>query len=349
MYIKEKVCSYESLYAAMEKCKKGVAWKNSVQAFTLHPIHRLETLRDQLLGDTYEISGYTKFIVYEPKQRDILATKFRDRVFQRSFCDNYLYDELTKSFIQDNAACQRGGGTEYSRKRMDNHLMEFYRENGSNDGYVLKIDIKDYFGSTSHDVAKNAVEKRVVNKWARDKVFQVIDNFPGKIGLGLGSELIQLIQLSVLDDLDHYIKEVLHVKHYVRYMDDMVLIHQDKNFLIECLQIIDAKLRELNLLMSFKKTYIQKLHVGFKYLGFRYKLTETGGVIPVVLKNKFKNEKHHLKGIVECVKDGRMTRDEADDCFLSYLSYLQSSENHAKRCNGTNIQRITNYYNSLWI
>lgn len=212
MKLKNKVCSFDALYDAMMKCKQGVAWKESVQNFTLNPIHRIMKLSDELLNDTYKISPYTKFTVYEPKERSILATKFRDRVFQRSFCDNYLYDELTKSFIQDNAACQRGGGTEYSRKRMDNHLMEFYRENGSNDGYVLKIDIKDYFGSTSHDVAKNAVEKRVVNKWARDKVFQVIDSFPGKIGLGLGSELIQLIQLSVLDDLDHYIKEVLHVK-----------------------------------------------------------------------------------------------------------------------------------------
>ena len=350
MNLKDKICSFDSLYTAMLSCKKGVFWKPSVQTFWLCPMNRLTKLEQDLLNDKYQISPYSKFVVFEPKRRDILATKLRDRIFQRSLCTNYLYETLINSFIVDNAACQKGGGTEFSRKRLVEHLRRFYVENETNEGWALKIDIKNYFGSTPHYIAKEAVEKRATNKWVREKVYQVIDSFPGEIGMGLGSELVQLIQLAVLDDLDHHIKEFLKVKHYVRYMDDMILIHKDKDTLKEFLEKISFELKMLDLQVNKNKTTISRLEHGVKYLGSKYCLTNTGKITATVLDTKLNNEKRHLKSIVNLAKNPNspVDKETADSCFFSYISYISNSRKHAIRTNGRIIEKMFKYYDDLW-
>lgn len=62
-------------------------------------------------------------------------------------------------------------------------------------------------------------------------VCRVIDSFEGDRGLGLGSQISQIMELLVLNDLDHFIKEKLHIKYYIRYMDDFILIHPDRGYL----------------------------------------------------------------------------------------------------------------------
>lgn len=112
---------------------------------------------------------------------------------------------------------------------MTTHLRRYYNEHGT-DGWVLKCDIYHYFQSIRHDIAKAAIYKRVTDKAIAARACEIVDSF-GEIGLGLGSQVSQLVALAVLDDLDHFIKERLRVKHYIRYMDDFILVHEDKAFL----------------------------------------------------------------------------------------------------------------------
>lgn len=112
----------------------------------LYGLVRIHSLKKSLEKGTYKISPYANFKVYEPKERDILSTKMKDRVFQRSFVDNYFYDEMTRSFIYDNGACQRGRGTERTRKRLICHLQRFYRKHGTN-GYALKGDLTNFLAA----------------------------------------------------------------------------------------------------------------------------------------------------------------------------------------------------------
>ena len=104
--IKEKVCEFRSLYKAMNKCKKNVMWKDSVAGYVKNGLVNCYKLRQQLLDEKYKIDKYSVFTIYEPKKREIVSTRMKDRVFQRSLSDNYLYDAVTKSFIYDNCACQ---------------------------------------------------------------------------------------------------------------------------------------------------------------------------------------------------------------------------------------------------
>ena len=142
----------------MYECKKNVMWKDSVAGWVKNGLANCHRLNKQLMDDTYTIDKYSEFIIHEPKTREIVSTRFKDRVFQRSLCDNYLYEAVTKSFIFDNCACQVGKGTDFARRRLLIHMQRFFRKHGT-DGYVLNCDIKNYFGSTPHSTAKAACAK----------------------------------------------------------------------------------------------------------------------------------------------------------------------------------------------
>lgn len=345
MTVKETVCSFDNLYKAMKKCKQNVMWKQSVQGYYKNGLVNICELRKSLLNDTYKIDKYTSFKIFEPKERDILATRFKDRVFQRSLCDNYIYKEITKSFIYDNCACQIGKGTEFARKRLGVHLQKYYRH-CDNEGYILKLDIKNYFGSTPHWVAKAAIAKRISDEWAREQVYKVIDSY-GDIGLGLGSQLTQLIQLAVLDDIDHFIKEQLHIKPYVRYMDDSILIHEDKKYLKYCKEQIAARLEQIGLKLNEEKSKIFKIKQGVNFLGFKFKLTNQGKVTLILLKKKKFKEKRKLKKLILRQQKAKMTGERVNDCFESFLAHLRNTENHIKRCSYKVISDLKSYYQNI--
>jgi len=223
----EKVISFDSLYRGLKKCCKNVRWKDSTVGYEGNALKNTYKLRQNLLTDNYSIDKYQHFVIYEPKKRDIMATRLKDRQFQRSLCDNGFYEQITKSFISDNCACQQDRGVDYALDRMTAHLRRYYVEHGA-EGWVLKCDIHHYFQSINHDVAKAAINKRVKDDQIARRACEIVDSFGGDKGIGLGSQVSQLVALAVLDDLDHYIKERLQIKHYVRYMDDFVLIYLDK-------------------------------------------------------------------------------------------------------------------------
>ena len=339
------VCDFNNLYQAMKMCRKGVMWKDSVARYSNNALASLYKLQQELLDGTYKLSPYHHFIIYEPKEREIISTRFRDRVFQRNLCDNYLYHEITKSFIYDNAACQIGKGTDFARNRLTCHLQRHYRKHGRA-GYILSCDLKNFFGSTPHHVAKASVAKLVHDKWALQHVFAIIDSYsraenPG-IGLGLGSQVTQLIQLAVLNDLDHTIKEKLRIKAYVRYMDDLVLVHHDKEYLLHCLQAIRAHLAERELQLNKKKTQIIKLTQGVKFLGFRFTLTESGKVLKVLPKDNVKKRKRKLRRYRDLVFAGRMSLAKSNECYLAWKAHAQKGNTYRL------LQRMDDYYLDLW-
>lgn len=343
--IEEEICAFSSLYKAMYKCKKNVMWKDSVSGFVKNGLVNCYKLRKQLLEGTYKIDKYSVFTIYEPKKREIVSTRMKDRVFQRSLCDNYLYDTITKSFIHDNCACQLNKGTGFARDRLACHMQKYFRKNGA-DGFVLKCDLSNYFGSTHHSIAKGAVSKSINNAWVNNHVEKIIDSFnQGEnpdIGMGLGSQITQLTQLAVLDKMDHMIKERLGIKQYLRYMDDFILIHHDKEYLKYCLEEINKYVSALNLKLSIKKTQISHLEQGIKFLGFTFHLTKTGKVIRKLNKENVTHEKRKLKKMKKLVDDGVMSREHIDECYTSWKA-------HAKQGNTRNLlKKMDEFYNNLW-
>lgn len=343
--VKIKVCKFRSLYDAMQKCKKNVMWKDSVAGYVKNGLVNCYKLRQQLLAGTYSIDKYSLFTIYEPKKREIVSTRMKDRVFQRSLSDHYLYDAITRSFIYDNCACQTNKGTKFARGRMACHMQQYFRKHGL-DGYVLKCDISNYFGSTRHDIAKSILLKTIKDEWVVGHTNVIIDSFNQgdnpDVGMGLGSQITQLTQLTVLNDMDHIIKERLGVKHYIRYMDDFYLIHQDKERLKHCLDEIKTHLESLHLKLSEKKTQIFPLKQGIKFLGFSFHLTETGKVIKKLNRENVVHEKRRLIKMKGLVLQGKLTKEHVDTCYTSWKSHAQQGNTHNL------ILSMDQFYKNLW-
>lgn len=346
--VRDVVCNFDNLYKAMLHCKKNVMWKDSVAGYVKNGLVNVHKLKMSVENDTYSLDRYTHFKVYEPKEREIVSTRIKDRVFQRSLCDNYFYDTMTKSFIYDNCACQKGKGTEFARKRLICHLQRFYRKHGV-DGWVLKGDLKNFFGSTPHELAYSAVTKRCKDKWVNGEIKRIIDSFDK--GMGLGSEMTQIIQLAVLDDFDHYVKEQLHIKPYIRYNDDFIIVHEDKAYLQECKAKIEKWMQARGLKLSPKKTQLFKLKQGIRFLGFRFRLTGTGKIIMTLVPEKLSHERRKLRKLVSRAKQGCMTKADVNDCYNSWKAHVSNEydrKQRAKRNCHDLIACMDKYYKDLW-
>ena len=338
---KEVVTGFENLYDAMQHCANGVRWKASVIKYLQNGLANTEKLRQELLGGTYKLGKQIEFKVYEPKERTVVAMRFRDRQVQRSLLHNYLADELSRHFIYDNAAGQAGKGPDFSIRRVKMMLEKAHRLYGNN-VYAYTYDIKSFFGSTRHDVAKAAVRKRIRDDWAYQLVEQIIDSFPGDVGIGLGSDVAQYIELAVLDDLDHFIKEQLHVRFYARYMDDFIIITDGKERAAGYRRAIEQELARIHLQLHPKKCCVVPVPRGFKWLGFRIRVKPSGKLLVTLSKDKIYHERRKLKKMVRLIKAEKLPRDTAEVSLRCWTAHAAHGNNHRV------IQKMHHYYQSLW-
>ena len=159
-------------------------------------------------------------------------------------CDNGLLEDIRRPLVYENGACLEGKGFTFAFKLVEKHLRQFYFKSNyrSNIGWYVKIDVKKFFDSTPHSVLKSVVKKTVKDSWMLERVWEIIDSVEdprpsteilkdpfGSRGVVLGSQISQLLQLLVLDKLDHAVKQRFRVKHYVRYMDDMLMLVKTKD------------------------------------------------------------------------------------------------------------------------
>lgn len=337
----EGVIGFDALYQSMWKCKKGVLWKDSVAAYYHRSIERTERLSEELHDGTYKASPTKHFVILYPKPRNIASVSFRDRVYQRSLNDNVIYPVMSKSFIFDNFACQKGKGTDAARERLKQFMREHYRKNGA-DGYVAQFDISGYYSNMRHDVAE-AVFRKHLPEWAFERVREILrGQYDGDRGYNPGSQLVQIAGISVLSPLDHYIKERLRVRHYIRYMDDLILIHHDKEFLKKCADDIESKLQAIGFELNRRKTSIYKLDKGIMFLGFRFKLTETGKVLMRINPERVKAQRKKLARLVKRAVVRGIPRENVDMAYAAW-------RNHAEKGNSFHLlKRMDKYYNELW-
>lgn len=336
----ELITGFDALWLSMMKCKRGVMWKDSVANFVLNGVKEATKLSDDLNDGTYVERPHKYFTVTSPKRREIMSISFRDRVYQRSLNDVAIYPVMVKSFIYDNAACQKGKGTDFARNRFKTHLQRYYRKHGRN-GYILKLDVKGYYPNMRHDAVKKKFAKHLDENVCQ-MASRILDGFPGETGFNPGSQIIQIAGISLLDGLDHYIKERLRMKHYIRYMDDMLMIGETVEQLEACRAEIEAKLNEIGFELHPDKSRIIPLTKEVMFLGFLYHLTDTGKIIMTVDPKRVKAERKKLFRLVRLAKEGKITRDKVDQCYQSWRS-------HASKGNSWHLlQRMDGYYKNLW-
>lgn len=322
-----EVLGFDALMDSMWLCKRGVSWKPSVSHYLHHQITETLRLEEQLRTHTYRPRPVKTFVITHPKRRVIRSTSFRDRVYQRCLNDHILYPAMARTFIKENCACQKGKGTDFARNLLKEHLHRFYRKHGTA-GYVLQIDIKGYYEHMRHDVVKEQFRQHVP-AWASERINAVLDGqYAGETGFNPGSQMVQIAGISYLSPLDHYIKERLRVKLYLRYMDDLILVHEDPRFLGYCLRKIAEQLGAVGLWPHPKKTKIYPISKGIDFLGFHYSLSPTGKVYLKLLKGNIKHERRKLARMVRLVKAGRMTTEKLNQCYQSWEAHADHGNSY---------------------
>lgn len=314
----KRAISTSELEKAAFKCRHGISWKGSTIRFFENLLWQLERLSDDLAEDNYKILPYLKFPLAAPKPRFIQATKLPDRVVQRSLCDNGLYDIITRTFMYDNIACQRGKGLTAGIKRAGQHLRNYYHKYGTNEGWYLKLDIHHYFDSTPRELLKESVARVVKQKDFVERCFQIIDSFDdrqevegkpndgfGPRGVGLGSQCSQLFQLLYLSPLDHKVIEQFGIKEYVRYMDDILIVVPKRRDAVELFHEVDGFVKKKGLSLN-PKSHLGPLTSGLKFLKTSYKLTKTGGVKTGTLRSNISKEIHRLNSMFKKLLVGEL-------------------------------------------
>lgn len=337
----EDVIGFDALYESMMKCKKGVMWKDSTAGYVLNGIERTMNLERQLHDGTYKATRTVNFRITSPKPREIASITFRDRIYQRSLNDNAVYPIMSRSFILDNYACQKDKGTDAARNRLKEFLRRHYRKHG-NIGYVAQFDIHGYYPNMSHAVTEGLFRKKLPDEVA-DMVITILQNqYDGDYGYNPGSQLIQIAGIFVLDGFDHYMKEQLHAKLYLRYMDDFLVISDDLEYLSDCQKKAIAYLNSLGFEVNEKKTIIYPLSEGIEFLGFRFKLTQTGKVLMFIKPSNVKRERRKLRRLVAKSKRGGIPRDKVDESYAAWRNHASKGSSYQL------LKRMDAYYNSLW-
>ncbi len=324
-----KIYDYNNLSAAHRKSRLGKGGRLDVLLFETELNCNLYELQRELIDKTYKISGYRSFKIYEPKEREIMSLSYRDRIVQHSLCDNVLEPFLDKRLDIDNASCRRGKGTLYALDRLKMHMKKAYNLWGCG-YYALKCDIRRYFYNIDHDILKKKLYKYISDKDLKWLLDVVIDSTEGK-GVPIGNMTSQWFAVFYLDALDRFIRGELKIKLYTWYMDDFVLLHNDKDYLKQCLskirEFLDKELRlELN-----EKTQILPIKNGVDYVGFHSYLTETGKVVRKLRRRSKATMKRKIKKFNQAYASGDMDYESVERSIMSWIGHAAHGDTYRLR------------------
>lgn len=340
------VANADNLCAAFKRAKRGVAWKESVQRYEANLLTNvIETKRKLLAGEDVR-RGFVEFDVNERgKTRHIKSVHISERIVQKCFCEEVLSPILENPLIYDNGASITGKGTQFALKRLLTHLRRFYRENGnSNEGYALIIDFRKYFDSINHYALARELAPYIKNRQNRNLLWCFIQAFGPEKSLGLGSEVSQICAVFFPNRIDHFIKEKLRIKFYGRYMDDLYLIHSDKEYLKYCLREITKLCEKLGITIHDKKTRIVRLTQGVNFLKGRYILKETGKIVRLPSRDSTVRMRRKLKKYKGLCERGLMKPSDVRTSYQSWRGCFRKRFDAYYK-----IKRMDKLYNELFI
>lgn len=280
-HIYPQLCSFENLYLAYLKAKKGKSGKAPVAEFMRKREDEIFALQNELQAKTYKPGAYHSFYIHDPKKRLISAAPFRDRVVHHALC-NLIEPIYERRFIHDSYANRVGRGTHAAIDRAQ-HFSKRYR-------YVLQCDVRQFFPSIDHAILFRLLSRQIADRdvlWLIERIlesgrgvlsdeyemvyFREDDLFAAERprGLPIGNLTSQFWANVYLNELDQFVKRELKCKAYIRYVDDFLLFADEKRSLHEALRCIIEKLEELRLTLHEGSAQVDPTWQGVPFLGFR--------------------------------------------------------------------------------
>ena len=265
----QKISELDNLYLAFYKAKKGKSQSSEMQDFQKNLEVNLQQMASDIQNECFEIGNYKYFMIKDPKERKICAASFRERVLHHAIM-NICHDSFENYQIFHSYATRPGKGTHAALQ----YAVACQQEHG----WFIKLDVKKFFDTINHDQLKRFLENRFKEPKLLQLFFKIIDSYnsSSNIGLPIGNLTSQYFANFYMAQLDQYAKEVLKIKKYVRYMDDIVFWSSSEERLMTNYGLMTNFLQD-NLKQIFKPIVVNRTNYGFSFLGY---IVSQNGLMP---------------------------------------------------------------------
>lgn len=371
----DNILDIDKLETMYHKIKISTRNKEKIEKFENNHVSNIINIKNVLEKRSYKPGKYNIFLVREPKLRLIMSQNMTDKIINHTVSKYFLVDIFENTLINENIATRKNKGTHYGIKLLKKYLNEIKDK----EFYILKFDISKYFFNLDHEIIKKLIRKKIKDKEVlkiiddvidstnleyvnkeikklkqkeinkilnsnKEQLIEEIKSLPyykkGK-GLPIGNMSSQIIAILYLNELDHYIKEKLKIKYYIRYMDDGILIHENKQYLQYCLKEIEKILDKYKLKLN-KKTKIVNIKNGFEFLGFRYYIKNNKVLMKVKnqTKKRFKRKMKNLNYLVNKNKIDVKYLNQVKASYLGHLSYGNTNNLISKTINKMDYNKL---------
>lgn len=349
-----KITDANAIYDAYKRAVHGTEWKLAVQKFQMNWLIGIANLQKEFENHTYKPSKGTNFIINERgKERYITGSIVQDRISEHVLCDEQLNPSIYPHMMYTNSASQKYKGVDFARNNLDKYLHQFFRQNGnSNEGFALVMDFSRFYDNIKHkelmDIFKLFVTdsdalwltKLMLKRAEVDVSYMSDEEFANclhetfnslkyskinkslltgkkymKKHLNIGDQVSQTSGVCYPMDIDNYIKIVRGCKFFIRYNDDIIIIHKDLTFLDEIYIDVKEMADKKGIKINEKKSRIYKLSDGFKFLQVKYILTNTGKVVTSRAKKKIHDFRKRMCRVARQMND----LNEFDNWFNSWM------------------------------
>ena len=350
----ERICNLEHLLQAHRRAQLDNRYKRKICAFTFSLEENLLRLRWELLQEIYIPRPYTYFMLHDPKTRAIAAPDIRDRVVQHALVD-VIQPLFERQFINDSYACRANKGTHFAAQRLKRFLMAARSFHGKNTPiYVLQCDIRKFFQSVSWDILLTiigntitcpktlALAKTIVTTHhhatapkttaspqlplftPEADVSEASISPEHRTGLPIGNLTSQLFANIYLNELDHFVKEILRIRWYGRYMDDFLILHSDRTYLKQLKDTIDSYLQNtLHLSLHPDKLTIKNVSDGVPFVGYRIFYDHV-----LVRGSTLRRIERNYRSRVKQVKHGRLSAQKLAETKASIIGHLKHANSY---------------------
>lgn len=317
-----RIADYDNLQLAFLKSCRGKQAKREVLEFRANYDRNISEIRRGLLDGNVEIGDYNYFKIYDPKERLICAASFRERVLHHAIM-NVCHEYFDRTLIDDTYATRRGKG---GYKALDKAVKM-----ASKYTYVAKLDYRKYFDSIDHEILKQKLLRLFKDNDLLHLFYRIIDSYEVAEGKGvpIGNLTSQYFANFYLSSLDHVMKERLRVPVYIRYMDDILIMSNDRSMLKDYVAFMDEE-SSMSLRLRLKEPVYRHCRSGVQFLGYVVK--------PYRLKLNGRSKKRFGMKIATChrlFESGIYDEADYQRHLLPLLAFVDKS-------------KCTAFKNSIW-
>lgn len=325
-FLFDKIVAFSNLNLAAKLARKNNKFKPNSLYFHLNLEKELFQLKHELQTMEYTPGAYYHFTIYEPKKRLISAAPYRDRVVHHAI-HNILEPIFDPTFIYDSYATRKNKGTH----RAINRFQTFSRKNK----YAIKFDIKKYFPNINRDILMDAIKQKISCKKTLNLIQKIVDteitpcpaaetqqmDLFSMDGIPIGNLTSQFFANIYLNGFDHFVKQHLRCRYYIRYMDDFVIFHNNKKKLWTIKKSIQKYLNSLKLNLHEEKSCIYKTIHGVPFLGMI--------IYPNKMRLKRQNIirfKRRLKNFQHLYKKKRISWQHINQSVQSWIGHAKHAD-----------------------